>query len=61
MKKTICAIAPGSVADLLIVKQLIEEGKLKPFVDKTFPMEQAILAHRYLEEGKALGKVVIGI
>jgi NADPH:quinone reductase-like Zn-dependent oxidoreductase len=60
-KRVICAIAPGSREDLNTVLELIEAGKIKPVIDKIFPMEQAAEAHKYLEEGNARGKIAITI
>ena len=45
--------------DLLYIKELIETGKVKPVIDKTYPMSETRQAFRYLEEEHARGKVVI--
>jgi NADPH:quinone reductase-like Zn-dependent oxidoreductase len=47
--------------DLLTLKDLIEAGKLKPVIDRTFPLSEAPQAIGYLEQGHARGKVVLTV
>jgi NADPH:quinone reductase-like Zn-dependent oxidoreductase len=47
--------------DLLVLKELIEAGKVTPVIDRTYPLREAPEAIRYLEEGHARGKVVIRV
>ena len=47
--------------DLTILADLIQSGKVKPVIDRTYPLSQLPEALRYLEEGHARGKVVITV
>jgi NADPH:quinone reductase-like Zn-dependent oxidoreductase len=44
---------------MLVLKELIESGKVTPVIDRTYPLSEVPEAIRYLEEGRAKGKVVI--
>jgi NADPH:quinone reductase-like Zn-dependent oxidoreductase len=46
---------------LLLLKELIEAGKITPVIDRTFPLREVPEAIRYLESGQARGKVVISV
>jgi NADPH:quinone reductase-like Zn-dependent oxidoreductase len=48
-------------ADLAVLRDLMQEGKVKPVIDREYPMSQTADALAYLEEGHARGKVVINI
>jgi len=54
-------IAQQNKADLTVLHEFIDSGKIVPVVDRTYPFAQAADAIRYLEEGHARGKVVVTI
>jgi NADPH:quinone reductase-like Zn-dependent oxidoreductase len=51
----------GTKTELRTVLQLVAQGRLKPIVDKVWPLHDAIAAHNYLERAKQFGKVVLTV
>ena len=58
-KTVIFAFAREKEEELLTLKKMIEEGKIKSVVDKIFPMDQAASAHTRVETEQRLGAIVI--
>ena len=47
--------------DLVTLRELVEAGKVRPVIDRTYPLEQTADALKYLESGAVCGKVVITV
>ena len=54
-------VAKPNQDDLVIVKELLEAGKVKPVIDRCYPLSETADGLRYFEEGHAQGKVVITV
>jgi len=52
-------IASENSEDLMVLGELVESGKLAPAIDRTYPLSETPAAIRYVQEGRARGKVVI--
>ncbi len=54
-------VCKENYADLIILTDLIEAGKVTPVIDRTYPLAETPEAMRYVEQGHAKGKVVIAV
>jgi NADPH:quinone reductase-like Zn-dependent oxidoreductase len=58
---SLCGSYMGTKVELQIVMKLVAAGRLKPIVDRIFPLAEAVAAHAYLESGQQFGKVVLHV
>ncbi len=74
MANSAAALAPGgaamsvddsfprtNTADLLALKQLAESGELRPVIDRVYPLDDIVEAHRYVDLGHKKGNVIITV
>jgi NADPH:quinone reductase-like Zn-dependent oxidoreductase len=59
--RVILQTSSPSIADLHFLRRLIEEGTIRTVIDRSYPLEEIVEAHRYVDGGGKLGNVVITV
>jgi NADPH:quinone reductase-like Zn-dependent oxidoreductase len=60
-KKMRFLAAKPNTKDLEFIIKLVEDGKVKPIINRSYPLHETSEAMKYLSDGHALGKVVIEV
>jgi NADPH:quinone reductase-like Zn-dependent oxidoreductase len=60
-KKVVFKVTPQTKEDVLFLKGLIEAGRYRPVIDRTYPLEDVVEAHRYVDTWEKTGNVVLTV
>jgi NADPH:quinone reductase-like Zn-dependent oxidoreductase len=60
-KRVTIGITRYAKDDVVLLKELIEAGEYRPVVDRAYPLEDVVEAHRYVETGQKTGNVVLTV
>ncbi|MBM2824148.1 MAG: adh 1, partial [Thermoleophilia bacterium] len=60
-RKVVFFIAKFNKADMVVLQELLEAGKVKPVIDKRYELSEIADAFRYMGEGHAQGKIVLTV
>jgi NADPH:quinone reductase-like Zn-dependent oxidoreductase len=62
VSQNLCALTNSeNAADLVVLAELVESGKIAPVIDRTYPLQEAGAAIRHMLDGQVRGKVVIAL
>ncbi len=59
--KVFALLTNGDGEGLAFIKSRVDEGKLRPVIDKVFPMSEVAVAQEYSKTGRAKGKIILEV
>lgn len=60
-RRVLTGVISHTASDIILLKKLVEAGRLKPVIDRTYPLAEVAEAHAYVEQGHKKGNVSITI
>jgi NADPH:quinone reductase-like Zn-dependent oxidoreductase len=60
-RKTLSPIPTDIKGSLVLIKKLLEQGKFKAVIDRTYPLDEIVEAYKYVGTGQKTGNVVITV
>ena len=60
-RKVKCGVVGNAREDVLYIRDLVESGQVKVVIDRRYPLEQIVEAHRYADQGHKKGNIVIAV
>ncbi len=60
-QKLFVGMVDENINDMIYLKKLVQEGKLNPFIDKSYSLDEAVEAYKYVSTGRKRGNIVIKI
>ena len=60
-KRVTLGITRYAKQDVILIRELIETGKYRAVIDRRYPLDDVVAAHRYVETGQKTGNVVLTV